>query len=363
MSEEHEAEEGLENTTMRDALEAAYEEAEAPEGVEDTTESVPAAEEGRARDEHGRFASKEEAPEAVHAETQPAPDAGEPAVEADEQQPEQPPQVERAPQSWKPAAREHWASLPPDVRAEIHRREHDVQQAFNQTAEERKLASAFKQVYAPYEAMIRGEGSDPIRAFDHLLQTSYQLRTAPPQQKAELVAGLIQQFGIDVRALDNVLTRQIGGMPRQPQQQQPMAPQADPRVDQIMQALSNMHQQNAAQRQEKANAEVASFAQSHEFLDDVRDYMADLIEVAANRGVDLSMEDAYNQACRANPEIAKVLDQRQRATAAGQSQQRARQARTASSSVRGNPKGAAPRASGAVPLRDAIEAAMDDAAG
>ena len=216
------------------------------------------------------------------------------------------------------------------------------------------MAQAFREVYAPYEAMIRGEGSDPLSAISNLFQTAYQLRSAPGPQKAKLVADLVREFGVDINLLDQAIV----GAPQkqQPQQHQPQQPQPmrDPRFDQLLSVIER-------QRQEAADGEVAQFASNHEFLNDVRDEMADLIEVAARRGVDLSLEDAYNQACRLHPEIARVVDQRERAKAAGAAQQRGARSRQAASSVRGTPTAQPPRDSGKMSLRDSILASMEDA--
>ena len=355
---ETEVEEVEEAPSLRDTLEDAYRETEEPTHEEgaDAAEPVPVAEaeEGRARDGKGRFAQKDG--EAVRPES--AADAQAPA-RRDEPGGETQPTLDRAPQSWKPAAREEWAKVPPAVRAEVYRREQDVQQAFQQTAQERKLAQAFEQVYKPYEAMIRGEGSDPIRAFDHLLQTSYQLRTAQPVQKAQLVAGLIKQFNVDVQTLDSCL---VGQMVPQQQQQRPQAPQ-DPRMDNLMQALQNIQRETTQKKAQSAQQEVAQFGQKHEFLDDVRDVMADLIEVSANRGVELSMEGAYNQACMLTPEIKQVMEQREKARVAAASQQRAGRSRRAASSVAGSPAGAPPSDGKPLTRRDALVQAMEDATG
>jgi regulator of protease activity HflC (stomatin/prohibitin superfamily) len=91
--------------------------------------------------------------------------------------------------------------------------------------------------------------------------------------------------------------------------------------------------------------------------------MADLIEVSERRGIDLSLEDAYNQACRLNPEIASVMEQRTKAQAATQAHQRTSRARRAASSVAGSPAGKPPSANSPRSLREALEDAYEDSAG
>jgi hypothetical protein len=356
---EHDTETENEELSLRDQLEQSYEDATSTEDAVDDSQPL-----GQPRDEHGRFARAEEPigeddPRGGEPEQQ----AGEGHLEAqapDAEGPQEEVAELPAPQSWKPGAREHWNTLPTEVREEVYRREHGMQKYLNQTAEERKLAQAFYEVYSPYEAMIRSEGADPLQAVDRLLQTSYQLRTAPPQQKAQLVAGIIRDFGVDVHVLDQALTGQLQQQAAKPPQQ---AVVQDPRVDQLMQALQGVEQQNSQERDAAAQAEIAQFAQSHEFLADVRDHMADLMEVAQRRGVDLSLEDAYNQACRLNPEIASVLDQRDRAAAAGAAQTRTARAREAASSVGGAPTKAPRKDPGEMSIREALATAIEQHAG
>jgi hypothetical protein len=366
MTEELENQE-VENTSMRDALEAAFDEAEetgAPEPLR-TEEPVgdTAEAEGRARDERGRFASQspQEPAEAATA-THPAPDAvdgaGAPPVEpgAESEAPL------KAPAGWKPTAREAWGSLPAEVQQEVRRRELEIDHKLSESAEVRKIGDRLLEAAAPYQQMIAAEGSDPVTAAANMFQTAAMLRVGSTAEKANLVAHLVRQFGVDVGLLDRALAG--GPMPQQQRPQQPQGPMRDPRLDEFFGALEQRQAAKQAEVQQHANAEIAQFGQSHEFLDDVRDSMADLIEMASRRGVDLSLEDAYNQACRADPEISKVLAQREQGQVATQSQQRTAAARRAASSVRGTPPGAPPAGEpGQLSIRDALEAAYNDTGG
>jgi len=79
--------------------------------------------------------------------------------------------------------------------------------------------------------------------------------------------------------------------------------------------------------------------------------------MASQRGQALSLQDAYDRACWANPEIRNVLTQRQERERAQQTSQVAQTARRAAASVGGSP---AFNASQEAPsdLRSAIEFAM-----
>jgi hypothetical protein len=99
----------------------------------------------------------------------------------------------------------------------------------------------------------------------------------------------------------------------------------------------------------------------HEFIEDVRDMMADLIEL----GKVNNLEDAYAAAIWANPNTRQILLQREAQSRAGSKQSRANAARRASSSVHGAPTAGRVAPNGAtgeqLSLRAEIEAAFDEA--
>ena len=47
--------------------------------------------------------------------------------------------TDRAPQSWKPAEKAKWATIDPDVKQEIYRREREVTKTLSETAAARQL--------------------------------------------------------------------------------------------------------------------------------------------------------------------------------------------------------------------------------
>lgn len=362
-----------EELSVHDAIEAAIDSQDEKDGTteggrpeEITEESVGSPEAESAptgRDAQGRFTAAEPSPEAEsEAAGEPAPAEVErtPAVAAEQAQetPAEPVIEVRAPQSWRPAAREHWAALPAEIQQEVSRREIETARVLSETADARKQAAAFREVYAPYESMIRAEGGTPERAAADLFATAAALRTAPPLHKAQLMAGMCRTFGIDVTMLDQCLSSAIAGNPQQmPQGQQPMR---DPRVDQMLQAAQQTQHEGAQRAQVEADKEVGTFKQTHEFYEDVRLDMADLIEIAERREMTLSLEDAYTRAVRAHPEIGAIIVQREQAKSAAQTTQRHVKDKVAASSVSGSPAGTPP-GSGPLTRRAAIEDALDQA--
>jgi hypothetical protein len=372
----------MEPTTLRDEIEAALEQTEAPEAAPAAPASTPApapaqdsapvaesaaesAEpaqnldalaEGKPaaeaqdlaqqqRDENGRFKPKEEG-------IQPGPKSG-PRQNAGE----------RAPASWRPDVREHWAQLPETVRSEIHRREVEVQRTLQESAEARKNYDAVMRTVAPYEAFIRAEGSNPIQAIDNLMATAAKLRTGTAPELASMVAGIVNQFGIGrfgngfIQALDSALA---GQSPVVDPQQAAMEQVLNQRLAPVQQMLTQFQQAQQMQQERVAQAaqsEVEQFLDRAEFGNDVREDMADIMETAARRGQNISLSDAYKKACLMNDRVLSVLRARKQSRGAQQQTKAAQKARSAAVSVSGSaPVGALQQPS--TDVRSAIEAAI-----
>ena len=334
-------------------LDAPPVESEAPPEVSEV-QAKP--EDDRPRAPDGKFAPKDKATPPAKAAAAPAAPAAPPPAAPEAPKP---PEVQaKAPQSWSPAVREKWASVPPEVQAEVMRREKETAVALQQSADARRVASELEKVVAPYAAMMRAEGAAPMAAIGNLLQTAQQLRTAPPAQKAALVASIVQQFGVDIEALDAALTGQA------PQQQRQPEAYRDPRVDSLMQRIEAAEQAKAQAVQQEGFQQIQEFVASGEgeFLEDVREVMADLLEVAARRGVALSVKDAYHQAVRLDPKVAGVFAQREAAKSSATATAATQRAKVAASSVKGQPAGAS-EASKPSGLRAHLEAAIGGLSG
>lgn len=365
-------------TTMRDAIAAAFEEADeplptaalsepasAPEPIEPAAaSSAPAADSAASqdlnalsedkpvenelvqqpeRDDQGKFKK----PEGVQA----GPKSG----------PRQ--QGERAPASWRPDIREHWGSLPEPVRAEIQRRETEVARTLQETAEARKTAEAVMKTIEPYQAFIKAENSNPLQAIDNLMGTAARLRTGTAPELAQLVAGIVNQFGTGrfgngfIEMLDSALA---GQTPRQDPQQVAMEQVLNQRLAPMQNMLTQFQQAQLQQQQQATQAaqtEVSTFLDRAEFGEDVREDMADIIESYSRRGQSITLQDAYKKACLMNDNVRSVLSQRVKAKGAQQSTQAAQKARSAAVQVSGSaPMGALRQES--TDVRSAIEAAI-----
>jgi hypothetical protein len=369
-------------TTMRDALEAAFEKADEPLQTAPASEPVSASEPIGSSEPVAAASSEPAAAPAASqdlnalSEEKPADNELVQQPERDEQGKFKKPegvqagpksgprqQGERAPASWRPDIREHWGSLPEPVRAEIQRRETEVARTLQETAEARKTAEAVMKTIAPYEAFIKAENSNPLQAIDNLMGTAARLRTGTAPELAQLVAGIVNQFGTGrfgngfIEMLDSALA---GQTPRQDPQQLAIEQVLNQRLAPMQNMLTQFQQAQLQQQQQAtqaAQSEVSTFLERAEFGEDVREDMADIIEAAQRRGQSITLHDAYKKACLMNDNVRSVISQRAKARGAQQKTSAAQKARSAAVQVSGSaPMGALRQES--TDVRSAIEAAI-----
>lgn len=322
---------------LREALESAFEEKTEDTSPVETvsqeadTQITNEVTEPQARDEQGKFASKEQA------------------------EPEQPTEPEiKPPSSWKKEAKEAFikaergeALTPQEIKVltqEAQRRENDFFRGVEEFKTHAQRARAFDQALAPYQQTIQSMGLDGPTAAARMLQVEHTLRYADPATKAAMLNKIAQDYGIDMGLAQSI-------------------PQQDPQTQYLMQQLNELRQtqqlwQNSVQQQEreKANYELERFSSSADktHFEAVRNDMADLLEA----GKAQSLEQAYEMAIWMRPDVRQTLIEQQRIEAQKkfEEQQRQQRAKTAAIGV----KGSSPSSGGSQPvsgsLRDILSA-------
>jgi hypothetical protein len=276
--------------------------------------------------------------------------------------------VDKAPQSWRSPARAKWDKVDPEIRQEIMKRERETTRVLGETANARHLSNQFSEMVAPYQARIASLGMDALGAVHELLKGDYLLSTAPKVQRAQLMAKLINDYGVDIVELDAALA---GKAPADP---------VDSRVEQLLQQRLApfqqyiQNQQRQAQQYEQQSAaevnqsiETMAVDPKYPHFEAVRLDMADVIDLAAKRGLYLSLDQAYNRAVAMNPEVSAQVAAQNTAeakrAAAIAANAKAQKALGASVSVGGAPGGVPSGASGAIDRRSTIAAAFDSLGG
>jgi hypothetical protein len=178
------------------------------------------------------------------------------------------------------------------------------------------------------------------------MKTAAALRTGSPAYRAQLVASMIRDFAIPIDVLDQAIVALQQGGPGagapgqaphagngfalQQMLQQQLAP-----IQQFMQQFQQSQTQTQQAQTQQAAQALEEFAAdpANEFIYDVGQEMADLLEMAAKRGQPLSLQDAYRRATLAHPSISQILENRRATQGAAQQTAAARRAKNAAASV------------------------------
>lgn len=333
--------------SLRDDIAAALSAGSESQEVTNEETQIETETSSRARDEAGRFAKAN-----GEVETEGVPDASTSIPEQTTNT-----NARKAPQSWKPEIKAAFDSLDPTVQEEILRREADYNKGIQRYAESAKYAETVKPVFdkwSPYLAQLQ---ITPDKAFDTLIQAEYTLRHGAPAQKMQAFTKLAQDYGIDLA--------QFNG--QEQQQLDPNLQHAFQRVQQLEEYIRNQQFTQQQETQRKQQAEQAELQQQIEafssspnrpHFEQVREDMSKLLQA----GYADTLEDAYEKAVWARPDIRSTLLKDEEAKRIQDKAKVAETAKAKAVSVKGTPSGAAVPIANAS-IRDDIRAAMEASGG
>ena len=265
-----------EHDDMISAVRASVDQLSKDEPIEAAPEKVEAVEESaseRVRDEKGRFvASEPEAAPVIQAKE--APET--PVVEST-------PQL-KPPTSWPTEAKNDFAKLSPAVQQAVLKREDEMSKGSQQYSDERQRLRTLEGVIAPRRDYYQRFGfKNDAEAINQLFTISDSMERDP----AATISFLAQHYGVDINRLS-------GG------QQSPQQPQ------QTFQQPNINEQVKEAVAMQFATITVQEFEQNApEHYQEVKPLMQILLE----KGQASDLQDAYDKAVWANPDIrSKVLE-------------------------------------------------------
>ena len=293
-TEEEVAQETTIEKTMDDTIRETLEAIEARESEPEETEEQRTE---RLRDEKGRFAAKDAAPQEQSPEVpiEESSTTSQPAEAA----PTVPPELQRL--GLRKEEAEAIAANPVALQA-FMRRSEEMHKGLEQYRDKAQFGDQMGQAIQPFMATIQSLGVHPAVAVQKLMSADHSLRYGTPQQKQQMILQIARDYGVDLN---------------EAQQYQAEQPYIDPQVQQLQGQLSQMQQwimqqTQAREQQERAalNSEIAAFAQdpSNAYFNDVKNEMAGLLQ----SGLASTLKEAYDKAIYANPNIrAQVLAQQQ----------------------------------------------------
>lgn len=218
--------------------------------------------------------------------------------------------IESAPDYLEGVAPEDWKAVPPSVRTAMGNMVGQVRAYVEENAPRLEAFNALTLVLQPHMETIRASGHSPLAVVDGTLRLAQNLWTGQPQTKADTIAGLIQDYGVDIAMLEQALLKRIelAKNPVHSEINRQLAP-IQQQLQQVLQFTQDQRQAPARQAQTEQlatiNKEVADFATAkntdgtakHPHYQTVRIDMGDIFTLAAKRGETITLEEAYKRAC------------------------------------------------------------------
>lgn len=258
------------------------------------------------REEDGKF--KAEAPETPEVALEPAKEVPPP------------------PQSWTAEAKAEWANAPDKIRAEVLKREQDMHQALTRHDGELRLGRDMKEIVSPYLPIIQAEGGTPQTAVRDLLNTAFVLRTGSQEQKRALILNTAKQYGVDL------------GIQEESEYVDPMLASLRQEIEQLKRIANPQAVESRLRERfegDKIQSDIAAFAANpaNVHFEAVKPIMGALL--GSHQAKDL--QEAYDMACNANPQIRSTLEAAKRAELEAKRKQEIAQKKRAASSITGSP--------------------------
>ena len=275
--------------------------------------------------------------------------------------PQAPLKVE-APQHWPEEDKQFFASLPDDnARQRWLEKNKSLENGYKTKFEE---IAAWKKAVEPYTEYLQGLGATPQQAMQYLLNTERILRYGTPEQKAQAMQTLINDYQIPLPSNQSAPAQPPATQQTEGEHWDPVVNALRQELGQLKNVLTSRQQQEQQAEQQRVIASIVEFQNakteagqpSNPYFAEVADDIATLALAERQAGRKPDLKNLYDKACWANETVRmKVLadrdaqaEQKRQADAKA----RATQARSAGSSVSGAPVGGA---ASDMPARSVLE--------
>lgn len=249
-----------------------------------------------ARDEAGKFASKNPVEQSAPEGTDPAaPVADQTAVTTQEQAT---PAID-APLTWSAEQKAKWASVSPDLQAYIAQRDKDQHDAITRAGQQVKAYEPIGKVVEQFAHVFQKNGLQPHDGISRLLAVNEMLE-ANPRAAIEQIA---KAYGVDLQGQatqdDNPVDPRIGEL--------------ESRLAKAESYLTAQQRQQIETEQASLAREIADFAKDKPHFEAVRGIMAGLMSSGAAN----DLKEAYERAVYADPTIRQsmIADEQSKAEA------------------------------------------------
>jgi hypothetical protein len=197
------------------------------------------------------------------------------------------------PNTWRKEAHDGWETVPTHIRQEIHKREEDIMRYINSAKPNLRVVEELATINKQYEGAIPPE-TNPLHLYSTVLNTGVKLKTGDAKTKAEVIADLVFNFGVDAEHLNNALISQYK------RRDTPLYEDIQTLRDEIRSLRQPVPQQPPTPST-SAN-EVEDFLKANPNANNVLAEMVDYVSMKEGRGEPVTLKQAYDFALGLKPE-------------------------------------------------------------
>lgn len=276
-----------------------------------------------------------------------------PAAAEGQTSPPATPAADAPPKTWKAdVSTAHWATLAPEVKAEIHRREEDFHRGIEQYKADAGFGKSVQAVLNPYMPILQQYNIDPVQQFQNLMGAHYTLSFGHPDQKVALIKSIIQDYRIDPKSLG------FEAASGEPAYTDPQVAALQAELAAVNSKLQQVTSGVAQARQNEILKEVEAFAKdpANEFFEKVSPEIATIVKADKS----ITLKEAYDRAIWLNPEVRATLIERQKKADAERKAQEQREHAAKAATARAANVSPAPRPASATAPTGSIEDTMKE---
>ena len=105
----------------------------------------------------------------------------------------------RLPKGWKQEALDKFATLDPEIQAEVLQREDDFLKGIEQYKQAAQYAKVVQDMLKPMEPLFQARGLNPLNHLQSVIEADRQIASAQtPEQKVELFRQLAHYYGVQI---------------------------------------------------------------------------------------------------------------------------------------------------------------------
>ncbi len=214
----------------------------------------------------------------------------------------------KPPVGWTKAAKDHWNSLPDEIKKSVAKREEEVSNGFKEYGEKTKQLKEYDDIVARLTPDYQTFGVSKPQLVERTLLWLNSLRDNNKQNAVSSLKQLAANFGLD-RELESSYVRNTATAPQDAQdtstQDNQSAPQNEA-VNQLQSRLDRIEADRATAERQRAQSIVDDWKKDKPHFDKVRASMHVLLKnniIPLKPSGDFDLDEAYNRAVRSDPEL------------------------------------------------------------